>query len=208
MRQFPIIPLVMDPQQEALLKKYVDAVLAAPAHLHLTSDRDFQTFWSRHVEDAIKLRGFIPPHLNVPALRVLDVGSGNGLPGIPISIMEPSWSVDFVDSDNKKCGFIDMFRKTNSIINARVFCGRAETFAHGVMRASYSTVYARALSKIPVSLELSAAFVQTGGVLIVPHGTSWEADFKDGGRILKLLGLSAPTIHKYRLAQVEYTALV
>ena len=76
------------------------------------------------------------------------------------------------------------------------------------MRASYSAVYARALSKIRVSLELSAAFVQIGGVLIVPHGTSWEAEFKDGGRMQKLLGLSAPTIHKYRLAQVEYTALV
>src|ERR1035438_5168586 len=119
----------MTPQQETLLKRYAEAVVGAPAHLHLTSDRDTNRFLSRHVQDAIKLTELIPPQYRRPGLRVLDVGSGNGVPGIPLAILEPSWSVELLDSDTKKCGFLDMFCKSYGVRNARVIVGRAESLA-------------------------------------------------------------------------------
>src|SRR4051812_489489 len=97
----------MEAEQETLLRRYAEEVVSSP--LHLTSDRDLRHFWVRHIEDAVKLLESIPLEQRKVGTRVLDVGSGNGVPGIPTAILNPGWSVELLDSDNKKCGFLDMF---------------------------------------------------------------------------------------------------
>ena len=84
-----------------------------------------------------------------------------GIPGIPTAIAVPAWTVFLLDSDNKKCGFIDMFCKFNAIKNVHTIAGRAEVIGHGDMRESYDIVFARALGKLPVALELAAPFVKS-----------------------------------------------
>ena len=119
----------MTPEQDKLLRRYAEAVVEAPAHLHLTADRELKEFWNRHVQDAVKLLEMIPPSHRGAGARILDVGSGNGIPGIPVAILEPTWNIEMLDSDNKKCGFLDMFCKKFSVRNAHVIVGRAESLA-------------------------------------------------------------------------------
>lgn len=180
----------MTPQQETLLKRYAEAVVHSPPHLHLTADRELEQFWVRHVQDALKLLEAVPPEYKRIGVRVLDVGSGNGVPGIPLAIAVPEWGLELLDSDNKKCGFLDMFCKNNAIKNVKVMVGRAEVLAQGAFRECFDLVFARALSKLRVALELAGAFVAVNGLLIVPHGTSWEAEVKESSNALKAMGLS------------------
>jgi len=196
------------PEKEALLRKYAEAVVGAPQHLHLTSDRNIDLFWQRHVMDAAQLVEIVSPLWKRPSNKILDLGSGNGIPGIPISIIRPDWHVDLADSDNKKCGFIDMFCKSHAISNAHVIVGRAEALAHGPMRSSYYMVFARALSKIKTTLELSAAFLQIGGTLIVPHGTSWKKELGINADAMDLLGLDIPHSVEYVLGDVTFSAVM
>src|ERR1019366_4536180 len=63
-----------------LLEKYVQAVLSAPQSLQLTAAKEPREFWQRHVLDALKLIELFPPSYHERAIRVLDVGSGNGIP--------------------------------------------------------------------------------------------------------------------------------
>ena len=147
-----------------LLEKYVQAVMSAPHSLALTAARDPREFWQRHVLDALKLIELFPPAMHQKVLRVLDVGSGNGIPGLPAAVAVPTWTVDLLDSNAKKCGFIDMFCKFNAIQNVHVIVGRAETLAHTERRESYDLVFARALGKLPIALELAAAFVAAGDI--------------------------------------------
>src|SRR5438045_879832 len=101
--------------QKDLLQKYVNAVMAAPASLGLTATGDPAEFWERHVLDALKIVDLLPRSLQDSPLKVIDVGSGNGIPGIPAAIALPHWQVFTLDSNNKKVGFIDMFCKFNEI---------------------------------------------------------------------------------------------
>jgi len=195
-------------QQETLLKRYAEAVVSAPAHLHLTSDRDLKQFWSRHVEDAIQLHAQIPSPYLKPSCRVLDVGSGNGVPGIPLAIMEPFWNLDLLDSDNKKCGFIDMFCKKYAMSNVHVIAGRAEIFAKGALRECYDVVFSRAVGKLPVALELASAFVNMGGLLIVPHGTSWKTELHHSLAAIDILGIKLIRESPYELDNIRYMALL
>lgn len=194
--------------QELLLKRYVEAVMDAPQHLHLTADRNPKEFWLRHVQDAILLHDLIPAEYRKPRARVLDVGSGNGVPGIPLAIVEPQWGVELLDSDTKKCGFLDTFCKKYAIRNVRVIVGRAEVLGQGALRDCYDIVFARALSKLPVALELSAAFVTLGGILIVPHGTSWDAELKDSLEAVESLGLMLLGSEEYTLQGVGFRAIM
>jgi 16S rRNA (guanine527-N7)-methyltransferase len=198
----------MDERQNSLLRKYTEAVLSAPAHLHLTSDRDPELFWNRHILDAVAILDTVPPFYKEGNERVLDVGSGNGIPGIPFSILMPSWTVDLVDSDNKKCGFIEAFCTSNAINNAHTVVGRAEYLAHTKMRSSYNIVVARALSKIKVTVELCSAFLKMGGILIVPHGTTWEMELGRNADSLDLLGLDMPEPVRYTLGTIEFTSVM
>jgi 16S rRNA (guanine527-N7)-methyltransferase len=195
-------------QQETLLKRYAEAVVNAPPHLHLTSGRDMKQFWTRHVLDGMQLFEFVPPSARKKGVRVLDVGSGNGIPGIPLAILEPEWSVELLDSDTKKCGFLDVFCKNYAIKNARVIVGRAELLAQGAMRECYDIVFSRAVGKLPVALELAGPFVKVGGLLIVPHGTTWEAELKEGQKAVDALGLKFLRSEEYRLDDVSFNAIM
>jgi 16S rRNA (guanine527-N7)-methyltransferase len=192
-----------------LLEKYVQAVLAAPESLHLTATRDPAEFWRRHVLDALKLVELFPPSDHKKPSKVLDVGSGNGIPGIPAAIAAPTWTIDLLDSNNKKCGFLDMFCNFNGIKNVHTIVGRAEVLGHGKMRESYDIVFARALGKLPVALELASPFVKVGGTLVVPHGTSWETELHRSKKATKELGMSFKDKKSYSLGDsTTFTALL
>jgi 16S rRNA (guanine527-N7)-methyltransferase len=195
-------------QQETLLKRYAEAVTHAPPHLHLTSDRDTNRFLSRHVQDAMMIFELIPPHYKKAGMRVLDVGSGNGIPGIPLAILGPTWSVELLDSDTGKCGFLDMFCKSSGIRNARVIVGRAESLAQGAMRECYDVVFCRAVGKLRVALELAGGFVSVGGLLIVPHGTSWQQEVDESSAAMNALGLSLVDSIEYKLDSISFWAIM
>ena len=196
----------MTPEQEVLLRRYAEEVVSSP--LHLTSDRELRQFWIRHIQDAVQLHDLIPSRHTQPGCRVLDVGSGNGVPGIPIAILEPEWTVELLDSDTKKCGFIDMICKKYAIKNAHVIVGRAEGLAQGALRQAYDIVFSRALSRLRTAIELAGAFVRVGGQLIVPHGTTWQAELQESALAIELLGLQSKEKFEYELDGTRFVALV
>src|SRR6266480_2780469 len=156
--------------QKKLLKKYVDAVMHTPGSLQLTAAKSEVEFWERHVLDALSLIELLPKEFHQQNLKVLDVGSGNGIPGVPAAIALPHWQIFLLDSNNRKCGFLDMFCKLNMIRNVQVLPGRAETLAQQtIYRSQFDIVFARALSKLPTSLELTVPYLKVGGLLIIPH---------------------------------------
>jgi 16S rRNA (guanine527-N7)-methyltransferase len=163
-------------RKQRLLDAYVEAVLQAPSTLGLTSKADRANFRDRHVADAVSLLETLNSVLSVQPQYVADVGTGNGVPGLVFGICQPNWRVVLIDSDNKKCGFLDTFVKSEGIENVRVQVGRAEYLAHGELRESFDLVSARALGQLPTALELVAGFVAKGGRAIVPHGTIWEKE--------------------------------
>jgi 16S rRNA (guanine527-N7)-methyltransferase len=179
--------LTTNQKQEQLLNRYAEAVVHAP--INLTSETDKAIFRQRHVEDAVALSRHIAVETKAQAIsKVLDVGSGNGIPGLVLAILHPEWQISLLDSSNKKCLFLDMFIKNNAIENATVECVRAEELARAEYRESYDLVVCRALEKLPTALELTLPFLKKSGYLIVSHGTSWQEELQRAENGLKILG--------------------
>lgn len=96
---------------------------------------------------------------------VVDVGSGGGSPGIPLAAARPDLRFDLLESQRRKCSFLEQWERVFS--NVKVVCARAEDHARGAGRDSYGTALARALAPPAVALEWCLPLVRLGGVAIV-----------------------------------------
>jgi 16S rRNA (guanine527-N7)-methyltransferase len=103
-----------------------------------------------------------------PPARLLDLGSGGGLPGIPLAIAAPSLRVVLLDAVRKKCDFLEAAVARLKLTSATVVCDRSERFtaASAEGREAFDLVTARALGALAEVVELAAPALAPGGRLL------------------------------------------
>jgi 16S rRNA (guanine527-N7)-methyltransferase len=101
---------------------------------------------------------------------LVDVGTGAGLPGLILKIVEPTIELTLLESISKKCNFLEAACTKLGFDHARVICDRAENYANGPDRESYDVVVARAVAPLPVLLELSLPLLRLNGYLVPQKG--------------------------------------
>ena len=114
------LQLQLSEEQKTQLLDYLALLQKWNKVYNLTSVRDPQTMLTRHILDSLSLI----PYLNCTSL--LDVGSGAGLPGIPIAICFPQMSVTLLDSNIKKTRFLQQVKAELKLNNVTVIHGRVE----------------------------------------------------------------------------------
>ena len=102
------------------------------------------------------------------AQRVADLGSGAGVPGLPLAIALPAADVALVEAATRKCEFLERAVARCRVANARVVHARAETWPEGI--ASCDLVTARALAPLEVVVEYAAPLLVVGGTLVAWRG--------------------------------------
>jgi 16S rRNA (guanine527-N7)-methyltransferase len=122
---------------------------------------------------------------------IADLGSGAGIPGLPLAIALPDADVVLVESNTRKCEFIKRAVAVCEIVNATVVCARAESFTDGFDR--FELVTARALAPLAVVAEYAAPLLRVGGALLVWRGRRDPDDETAGAEAGILLGLEART---------------
>lgn len=132
------IGLALDEADRARLEAYIALIGKWNQVYNLTAIRDPQRMLVEHLLDSL----VVVPHVR-PA-RVLDIGSGAGLPGIPLAIARPGWSVTLLDSNHKKAVFLQQAKIELRLDNVEVACTRVEQFASS---EKFDTVISRAFSE-------------------------------------------------------------
>ena len=98
------------------------------------------------------------------ATRIADVGSGAGFPGLPLAVALPAARFSLVESQRRKCQFLERVLADARIENASVVCSRAEEWRAGF--GVHDVVVVRALAAQPVVLEYAAPLLRAGGTLV------------------------------------------
>lgn len=172
--------------QQARLGKYLELLFLANAQFNLTSVGSVEEAWSRHVLDSLSL---CPALADLaPGQLVLDVGSGGGLPGIPVAIMRPDLVVTLLEATGKKAAFLRETAEALQLSNVQVVNERAEDYGQGAMRERYQAVTARALSRLPTLLELTLPALEVGGRLLAIKGQQADDEVLEAKRALMVLG--------------------
>jgi 16S rRNA (guanine527-N7)-methyltransferase len=122
------------------------------------------------------------------AATIADLGSGAGLPGLPLAIALRDASVALVDSLSKRCAFLERAVAVSEATNARVVNARAETWPEGL--GAFDVIAARALAPLPVVVEYAAPLLAVGGMLVAWRGRRNRRDEEAGDRAAAELGLN------------------
>lgn len=168
---------------------YLDRLLATNEVTNLTAVRDASEAVSRHLEDSLELARELA---SVTRGTVVDLGTGGGLPGIPLAIARPDLAFVLVDAREKKIAFVDGAARGLGLTNVTALAARAETLgAVGSRhRASAAAVVSRALAPMPVLLELVAPLLVVGGALYAVKGERWAEEIAAAARAMQLLGMA------------------
>lgn len=148
----------------AKLDAYLDLLAKWNRVYNLTAIRDRGKMASHHVADALA----VLPHLPEAAgLRLLDVGAGGGVPGIPLAIARPDWQVVLVEANGKKASFLTQAAIELALPNVTVAASRIEDYASD---APFDVAISRAFADLGTFAALARPHVAANGVIVAMKG--------------------------------------
>lgn len=148
------------------LEQYAELLLAANAEQNLISKASERQLWSRHIADSAQLGRFA-----TAAASWLDVGSGPGLPGLVLAILEEK-AILLVEPRRKRVDFLRAVTAELRLSNARVFSGRIEDLPSEIFQA----VTARAYATLPTIFSSTIRFTTPSTIWVLPKGRSAETE--------------------------------
>jgi len=195
--------------QFSLVKEYLNLVYKHNKKFNLIGTKDKDGILIRHILDSISILKYKKCLFyntdNVE--KVLDVGTGAGLPGVMLSIFLSNKLFYLLDKTLKKINFLNLLVKELKLENIRVIRGRAEELANeNLYRENFDIVLARAVASFNILSELIIPFCRINGKIIFYKSkkifnelaTHREVISKLGGKIDNLLEVKVPYLDEYR----------
>ena len=162
---------------DVVVKHFLDSALifsfiscSDPCRIHEISDNSDKDSIDQHFSDWIQ-----KDHL-----KVLDVGSGAGFPGVVLAIFRPDWKITLLEPTLKRADFLKHITSRLSLDNVDVIRGRAEEYGHDPeLRSSFDLVVSRAVAELRILLEYCMPFVSPEGYFVSYKGehNNKELDF-------------------------------
>jgi 16S rRNA (guanine527-N7)-methyltransferase len=126
--------------------------------------------------------------------RIADIGAGAGFPGLPLAVALPGAEMGLIESQARKCAFIEGMVVGSGMTNVEVVCARAEQWPEGV--GANDVVLARAVAAQPVVLEYAAPLLRLGGALVDWRGRRDSGEERSAAIAAELLGLRLESIRR------------
>lgn len=184
---FATLDLTLDMTQLAQLARYRDMLHERNQHVNLTAVRDLDGIERRLILESLRLAEFVEQHAG--SGRIMDLGSGGGIPGIVLAIALPQLTFTLLDATGKKVQFQRDVVADLGLENVQAVQGRAEELGHDInWRNNYDLVTARAVTSLAALMELGLPFVSMKGWLVLPKGTDIDEELTIGRRAAGKLG--------------------
>jgi len=178
----------------AALDRYLDLVVKWNKVHNLTAILDPQRMVIEHLVDSLSIAHLLRPS------RILDVGSGAGLPGIPLAVVRPQWRFTLLDASQKRCAFLRQAAIELTLSNVDIACARVEQFRP---QASFDTIVSRAFAETTIFAQNACRLLTNDGVMIAMKGVYPEDELTRlpaGVRLLEVVKLDVPGLVAQRHA--------
>ncbi|NMB07393.1 MAG: 16S rRNA (guanine(527)-N(7))-methyltransferase RsmG [Tissierellia bacterium] len=139
-------------------------------------------------------------------LKVIDIGTGGGFPGIPLKIMNENLDMVLLDSTNKKIRFLDEVIEKLKLKNIKAIHGRAEELGRDVdYREKYDVAISRAVASLDTLSEYALPFVNVGGHFISMKGPDVDEELNEGKKAIEILGGKIKSVEKIQIPDTDIT---
>jgi 16S rRNA (guanine527-N7)-methyltransferase len=162
---------------------------------NLTAIREPQRVVTYHLLDALATLPHLP---DAASVRLIDVGSGGGLPGVPLAIARPRWRVTLLDSNRKKAAFLRQTAAELALANVAVVAMRAEDYAP---EAPFDVVISRAFADLTQFAAAARHLIRPGGRLLAMKGVYPREELKalpPAFRVVAVPALDVPGLEAER----------
>lgn len=179
-----------------MINDYIRELLEENKKQNLISRQATEEEIREHVEDSEYLRNVI----DLKGLRILDIGSGQGFPAIPLAISEPGSNFVLVESDLKKSMFLKDLVLKLGLKNAEVIGARIEELGkNSDFRGCFDMVTCRAVAELPVILEWGIPVLRVNGLLAAWKGIRAGEEIEKSQRALEILGGEVIQVADYEI---------
>jgi len=156
--------LTLSQQQVADLNTFLQELERWNRVHNLTSVEGEQASIDLHLIDSIAILPIMREFLSSTQVQIADLGSGGGLPAIPIAIAQPDWSISLIEAVRKKTAFLQNVKGKLGLTNASIYSDRVEQVATQEP-GKYDAVISRAFTSLDRFLDLAEPFLKPGGLV-------------------------------------------
>src|SRR5688572_20421259 len=196
--------VTLSDEQHAGLSRYLDLLFEANARMNLTRITDRAAAELQHVGDSLTAL----PHLPAGTIRVVDVGSGGGVPGIPLAIARPEATFLLVESTKKKAAFLKQAIDALELKNVSVSEWRAEDVGHSNSRETFDVALARAVATLSWLAEWCLPLVKKGGKMLAMKGPKVADELPEAKRTITAAGGGEVLVHPVDLPGTEHRVII
>lgn len=190
----------IDDNKARKLYKYMKLLIEWNKKMNLTAITEPKEIIIKHFVDSLTIEKYIQENT-----QIIDVGTGAGFPGIPLSIVRDDIRVTLMDSLNKRINFLDDVIKENNLTNADTVHSRAEELGRNKdYREQFDIVTSRAVASLNVLLEYMLPFAKVGGYCICMKGSNIEEEINNSKKALELLNGKIEKIEKFELPGTDF----
>jgi len=198
--------LFLTPEQVESFQVYYEELISWNKKVNLTAIVDYEEVQLKHFLDSLTI---VLAVKDMPPL-LLDVGTGAGVPGVPLKILFPSIHLTLLESVAKKTSFLEHLVTRLGLEGVEVLTGRAEHLAHdGRYRERFALVLSRGVAKLATLAELALPFCAMGGAFIAQKKGEIEGEIEAVARAIDILGGRLREVKRVELEELgEERALV
>lgn len=204
-----LLGVTLTPEQLAKLKIYENELLEWNERVNLTAIRDAEGIRTKHFLDSLTV--LLAWNRQSPPMRIIDVGTGAGFPGLILKMIWPTSQVTLVESVHKKADFCQHIVDQLNLQQVTIVPERAETVGQDpAHRQAYDLAAARAVARMPILMEYLLPLVHRNGIALAMKGESAPAETQAaekaihlmGGKLEKLIKVELPSVVEERFIVV------
>ena len=174
------------------LKKYMLLLQEWNEKIDLTNIIEDDEVYIKHYFDSLILGKYLND-----SIKIADIGTGAGFPGLPLKIYNSSLNMDLIEPTNKRCRFLQDVIDNLKLQDINIINERSENLTDS--REYYDVVCSRAVARLSILLELSIPLLKVKGKMYALKGSSFKEELDDAKHALKELKCKVTNIYEYDL---------
>jgi 16S rRNA (guanine527-N7)-methyltransferase len=192
----------LKPIQLEQFESYYRELVDWNQRVNLTTITGYEEVQLKHFLDSLTITLAWPSKINSAELRLIDVGTGAGLPGIPLKIVFPDIKLTLLEATAKKADFLRYITKKLGLADVEIAVGRAEEVAHRPgYREGFDLVLSRAVAALPTLVELALPFTAVGGSFIAQKKGNIAEEIDRADKAISLLGGRLREVKRVNIAE-------